>query len=235
VFVEIDENGNKTTNRVLGNLQELITVDMTQSWNWRSDGFPQAAIPKGVDSTGKLLAPDMSRGALYPDPSDPNKFWLFGGSTAIDNTTFVGWQQPQPNMYSLWSYDTQGDVWTAYDMSSYGIQKPASGPSVSIPKKGLAFWFNGMQDNGSSEETGVLQDTTRFLGGMVVLDLNDQSAKNLSTAGVSDQARVRGQMVHVPIPGSDGILVLIGGGTKPASNLEHDWKGKCWRFTLFHS
>jgi hypothetical protein len=233
VFVDIDENGNRTTNRVLGNLQELITVDMTKSWNWRSSGFPQAAIPKGQDSTGRLPAPDMSRGALYPDPSDPNKFWLFGGSTATDNTSFVGWQEPQPNAYSLWSYETQGDVWTAYDMSSYGIQKPSSGPSVSIPEKGLAFWFNGMQDNGSSADTTGLEDTSRFLDGMVVLDLNKQSAKNLSTSAVSNQARVRGQMVYVPVPDSDGILVLLGGGSKPSSDLEHDWKGTYWSFTSF--
>jgi hypothetical protein len=226
VFVGADSNGNQTKVRVLGNLQELITVDMTKSWNWRDNGFPQAAIPKGQDSTDTLPAPDMSRGALYPDPRDPNKFWLFGGSTAVDNTSFVGWQEPQPNAYSLWSYEAQDNVWTAYDMSQYGIQKPASGPTVSVPEKGLAFWFNGMQDNGSTTDTIILQDTTRFLDGMVVLDLNNQSAKNVSTSAVSDQARVRGQMVHVPLPGSDGILVLIGGGQKLSSNLEHDWDGE---------
>jgi hypothetical protein len=235
VFVAIDSNGNKTNSRVLGNLQELITVDMTTSWDWRANNFPQAAIPKGQDSTGTLPAPDMSRGALYPDPNDPHKFWLFGGSTAVDNTTFIGWQQQQPNAYSLWSYETQDNVWTAYDMSQYGIQKPASGPTVSIPDMGLAFWFNGMQDNGSTTDTIVLQDTTLFLDGMVVLDLNTQSAKNISTSAVSDQARVRGQMVHVPLSGSDGILVLMGGGQKPSTDVGHNWDGEFWHFTFMHS
>jgi hypothetical protein len=226
VFVNIDENGNKTDNRIMGNLQELITVDMTKSWNWRNDGFPQQVVPKSQDSTGQFQVPDMSRGALYPDPKNPDKFWLFGGTTAVDNTSFTGWQEPQPNAHSLWSYDGRTNTWAAYDMSSYGIQKPASGPTTSIPEKGLAFWFNGMQDNGSSTDTGVLQDTTRFLDGMVILDLNNQTAKNVSTSSVSNQARVRGQMVHIPVPGSDGILVLLGGGTKPTSDLTHDWKGK---------
>ncbi len=171
----------------------------------------------------------MSRGALYPDPKDLNKFWLFGGSTAIDNMSFVGWQWPQPGADSLWSYDTQLNSWTAYSMSQYGIQKPASGPTTYIPEKGLAFWFNGMQDNGSSAETTVLQSTTRFLTGMVVLDLNNQSARNLSTAAVSNKARVRGQMVHIPVPGSNGILVVIGGGEKSTLDLTHDWKGRCSR------
>lgn len=167
----------------------------------------------------------MSRGALYPDPTDSNKFWLFGGTTALDNITFTGWQSPQPGQYSLWSYEVSQDTWTAYDMSPYGINKPASGPTISIPSQGLAFWFNGMQDNGSSQETTVIQDTSRFLNGMVVLDLKKQAAVNISTAAVSDQARVRGMMVHVPLQGSDGILVLIGGGQKPVSDLEHNWKG----------
>lgn len=111
-------------------------------------------------------------------------------------------------------------------MSQYGIFKPAPGPATSIPEKGLAFWFNGMQDNGSSAETAVLQGTSRFLNGMVVLDLNNQSARNSLTAAVSIEARVREQTVHVPLPGSDGILVLIGGGQKSSSDLTHDWKGK---------
>ncbi len=200
---------------------------MSTSWDWKTD-FPQKEISKLRDSTGNLLVPDMSRGTLFPDPSNPNKFWLFGGSTAIDNMTFVGWQWPQPGADSLWSYDSLNNSWTAYNMSKYGIDKPASGASTSIPEKGLAFWFNGMQDNGSSAETTVLQGATRFLSGMVVLDLNNQTARNLSTAAVSSEARVRGQMVHVPLPGSDGILVLIGGGQKPTSDLTHDWKGELW-------
>ncbi|CZR65155.1 related to cell wall anchored protein [Phialocephala subalpina] len=224
VFTTYDQNGTEITNHTLGNNQNLITINMSTSWDWKAD-FPQKEIPKLQDSTGSLSVPDMSRGALYPDPSNPNKFWLFGGSTAMDNMTFVGWQWPQPGADSLWSYDSSNNTWTAYNMSKYGISKPASGPTTSIPEKGLAFWFNGMQDNGSSAETTVLQGSARFLSGMVVLDLNNQSARNLSTTAVSLQARVRGQMVHVPLPGSDGILVLIGGGAKSTSDLTHDWKG----------
>jgi hypothetical protein len=198
---------------------------MTKSWDWKAD-FPQKSIPKVKDSTNQLDVPDLARGALYPDPTNPKKFWLFGGSTISDNVTFTGWQAPLPNADSLWSYDSEFDSWTGYDMSKYGISRPASGPTVSIKEKGLAFWFNGMQDNGSSVDTASLQDSSRFLPGMVVLDLNKQEARNISTEGVSANARVRGQMVHVPLPGSDGILVLIGGGEKPTSDLEHNWKGQ---------
>jgi hypothetical protein len=207
---------------------------MTASWDWKVD-LPQKAIPKTMDSSNQIQVPDLSRGALYPDPTNPKKFWLFGGATTSDNITFAGWQSPQPNADSLWSYDSEVDSWTGYDMSQYGIARPASGPTVSIKEKGLAFWFNGMQDNGSSVETAALGDGIRFMPGMVVLDLNKQEARNISTDGVSDKARVRGQMVHVPLDGSDGILVLIGGGEKPTSDVEHSWKGNCTvSVSIFH-
>jgi hypothetical protein len=168
----------------------------------------------------------MSRGALYPDPTDPKKFWLFGGATAVDNTTFSGYQLPQPEAWSLWSYQSDADLWTGYDMSSSGIHRPASAPTIYVPGKGLAVWFNGMQDRGSAAETTVLDVTTRFLDGMVIVDLNKQTARNVSTAAVSGLARVRGGMVHIPLAGSDGIIVLVGGGEKTSADLTHDWKGE---------
>jgi hypothetical protein len=111
-------------------------------------------------------------------------------------------------------------------MSQFGIHKPASGSTTYVQDKGLAVWFNGMQDKGSAAETTVLDSATRFLDGMVIVDLKNQTARNVSTTAVSDLARVRGQMVHVPLAGSDGIIVLIGGGEKSSADLTHDWKGE---------
>jgi len=168
----------------------------------------------------------MSRGALYPDPTDPKKFWLFGGATATDNTTFNGYQLPQPEAWSLWSYQSDTDLWTGYDMSASGIHKPASAANTYVQDKGIAVWFNGMQDKGSAAETTVLDTTTRFLDGMVILDLKNQTARNVSTKAVSDLARVRGGMVHIPLAGSDGVIVLLAGGEKTSADLTHDWKGE---------
>jgi len=127
---------------------------------------------------------------------------------------------------SLWSYDADTSVWKSFDMSPFGLVRPCSGANTIIEEKGLAFWFNGEQDLGSSQESQVLNQTTKFLDGMVVLDLNNQTARNVSTTGVSNMARVRGQLTHVPLAGNDGLLVLLGGGEKPSNNLEHDWKGE---------
>lgn len=178
----------------------------------------------------------MSRGALYPDPTDPKKFWLFGGATATDNATFTGYQIPQPEAWSLWSYQADTDLWTGYDMTLSAIHKPASGPSTYVKDKGIAVWFNGMQDKGSAAETTVLDTTTRFLDGMVIVDLNKQTARNVSTKAVSALARVRGGMVHVPLVGSDGVIVLLGGGEKASTDLTHAWgKGKISLFFKWKS
>lgn len=111
-------------------------------------------------------------------------------------------------------------------MSPFGLVRPCSGASTIIKEKGLAFYFNGEQDLGSSEESQVLNQTTKFLVGMVVLNLFNQTATNVSTTGVSNLARVRGQLAHIPLAGNDGLLVLLGGGEKESNNLEHDWKGE---------
>jgi hypothetical protein len=177
----------------------------------------------------------MSRGALYPDPTNPSKFWLFGGSTSFENTSFAGYQWPQPNADSLWSYDSQANTWTSYSMSQYNISKPSSGISAYVQEKGLAFYLNGLQDSGSAVETSVLGNNSRFLDGMIVLDLNNETnptVRNISTAAVSDMARVRGGMVHVPLNESDGILVLLGGGEKLSSDLSPDWFGTSPRSTF---
>jgi hypothetical protein len=190
---------------------------MTISWDAKSS-VSIKSIPKNTS------VPYLTRGALYPDPAGPGKFFLFGGTDAIDNKTFPGYQRPQPEGTPLWSYDVTSNVWSASNKPS-DVLRPCSGASAIIEDKGMAFYFNGEQDAGSSRESTVIDDTTRFLDGMIVLDLSNQFARNLSTKAVSSQARVRGGMVHIPLAGSDGIMVVLGGGQKPSNNLLHDWKG----------
>ena len=56
---------------------------------------------------------------------------------------------------------------------------------------------------------------------MVVINTVDHSARNLSTSTVTmGLPRTRGQMVYVPGIGDKGILVLLGGSSKPVD--QHD-------------
>ena len=57
---------------------------------------------------------------------------------------------------------------------------------------------------------------------MVVVNITDQTARNLSTAHLGiDQARAGGQMQYIPGVSEKGILVLIGGSIFPASQLNN--------------
>jgi hypothetical protein len=193
---------------------------MTKSWG--SSNIPITSSPKNNTT------PYLSRGVLYPSQGDDNEFFLFGGTVPSDNNSFVGQQDPQPEGDALWSYAGVDAGWRSYNTGP-DIVRPCSGQSAVLEEKGLAYYFNGEQDNGSSITAEGLGATTKFLDGMLVIDLNTRTVKNFSTAGVDSQARVRGGMVHVPLPGSDGILALLAGGEKPADNLEHDWKGEFFR------
>lgn len=81
-----------------------------------------------------------------------------------------------------------------------------------------------MIDNGSSAETVILgvNNVNVFLPGMIVINTTnpDQSTRNLSTSALTgNQARARGQMQYVPNVGKNGILVQIGGSSKPVTEL----------------
>jgi hypothetical protein len=160
---------------------------------------------------------------LFPKPDSSNQFFLFGGTTDTVNTSFAGFQSPKPEGQNLWFYDAPSNEWNSF--ATPNILRPASGAGTVLEERGIAFYFNDEQDNGSSTAASTLGGATEFWDGMLRIDLESQNIKNLSTAAVSSEARVRASMVHVPLVGSDGILVPLGGGQKRASNLEHDWKG----------
>lgn len=76
--------------------------------------------------------------------------------------------------------------------------------------------MNGEIDSGSSLETKGLGDGSIVgLGGMIVINTNNQTARNVSTYGLSkDRPRTRGLLQYIIGISSNGILVQIGGNQK---------------------
>lgn len=161
------------------------------------------------------------RGGLFEGPDDEN-IWLYGGTTSWWNTSFPGIQFPQSDYYSLWSYNTSDQLWMEHSVYNDAPLRPSSGAYAEAPELGLAFYFNGEIDSGSSKETQSLgTDQKIFLEGMIVLNLTDGTARNISTTAVSGSLpRSRGVLEYVPGYGEKGILVAIGGTYKNVSN--HD-------------
>lgn len=101
--------------------------------------------------------------------------------------------------------------------------RPSSGSYAEAPNLGLGFFFNGGIDSGSSTNLQVLSNDTKiWLTGMVVLDLETKTARNVSTAKLlDDNPRSRGRMVYVEGVGRKGVLVALGGSYKPASDASN--------------
>ncbi len=94
--------------------------------------------------------------------------------------------------------------------------RPSSGSSTEARDQGLNFYLNGEIDSGSSLETEGLGDGNVVgLGGMIVINTNNQTVRNVSTYGLTgDRPRTRGLLQYISGISSNGILVQIGGNQK---------------------
>lgn len=200
----------------------LIAIDLSASWDWKTN-ISETALKKTSNPTTGSTVPSLVRGALYQGAANDSNIYLYGGTTSYINTSFPGWQPPSPSTYSLWSYNTVSKKWDQFDTTSASPYRPNSGAYTEAPDQGLAFYFNGEIDSGSSTATQVLGDFVKiFLTGMIVIDTSQHTVRNLSTNAVSgDQPRTRGRLQYVPGIGEKGILVSFGGSQKQVTELDN--------------
>ncbi|KAF2086455.1 hypothetical protein K490DRAFT_44039 [Saccharata proteae CBS 121410] len=190
----------------LGFNSYLVQIDMSKSWD-AATNFSETVIGRfGNSSTGQN-PPSVVRGGLYRGPANSTNLFTFGGSTFLANTSFPGWESPTPDHYSLWSYDTSLQTWGHYDLTAASPRRPNRGAMAEAATNGLAFWLNGEIDRGSSD---VTYSISQYVGGMIVLNLNDQSAQNVSTADLG-LPRLAGGLVFIDQIGQDGALIAFGG------------------------
>lgn len=201
----------------------IFEIDMSDSWD-ANINLSETRIGRFGNSLMGSNPPNMVRGALYRGPINDSRIFTFGGTTFIANTTDPDWQAPSSDQYSLWSYDTTLMTWGQYDISHAVPRRPAWGSIAEFMAKGVAFFLNGEIDRGSSNVLystaeyigGSLANGTNdeitYLGGMAVIDMPTQTARNVSTEGLG-APRVSGGLVHTPMFGKseDGTLVAFGG------------------------
>lgn len=198
----------------------MITVNLNTSWDWKAN-ISETAVNITADPTTGSVPPQVVRGTLYQGTEDDDSIYLYGGTTSYANVSFPGWQNSVAPTYSLWSYDPGSTQWSQFDVSQNAPYRPSNGAAAEAVDQGLAFYFNGELDSGSSQQLGIIAGTNVFVSGMVVINTTDQNARNLSTAQVSpDLARARGRMQYIPGAGEKGVLVLIGGSSFPANQLD---------------
>ena len=194
----------------------LITVDLVKSWDWKTNISLNANFKDKNPKTGTSV-PVTSIGTLYEGGADDHHIYLWGGSTSPLNTSSEGNRTPLPSQYSLWPYSVTEGTWGQVDTGLTIDNRPSGGASAEAPEQGLGFYFNGQLTSRSETQTKFTMDADakQYLGGMVVIDTNKQTARNLSTqAVVGDYPRSRGKMQYVKDFGAKGILVQIGGNQK---------------------
>lgn len=176
----------------------MINVNLSNSWDWKTNISETVSNITADPSTGSL-PPQVVRGTLYEGTQNDDSIYLYGGTTSYANTSFPGWQPPYPSANSLWSYDPESTRWSQLDIGQSAPYRPSNGAAAEAVDQGIAFYFNGELDSGSSQQNGLVTGTNVFVSGMVVINTTDQTAKNLSTTQVSaDLARARGRMQYVP-------------------------------------
>ena len=203
----------------------MININLTSSWDWKtniSESFVNITANPDIGSA----PPQIVRGTLYEGDHSDSRVFLYGGTTSFANTSFPGWQHPEASSYPLWSYDPDSLTWEEYSVGSNASYRPSSGAAAEAPDQGLAFYFNGLIDNGSSTDTGVLavNNVDIFLPGMIVINtLNPAGgARNLSTNTITGaQARAGGALQYIQGVGSNGILIQLGGSSKAITALNH--------------
>ncbi|KAF2405298.1 hypothetical protein EJ06DRAFT_19966 [Trichodelitschia bisporula] len=202
----------------LGSNQWIIQVDMSSSWDWKTNISETTRDKVENDETGSLPPNSMLRGAMYSGPAHSDVVYTFGGSKFALNTSFTD-TYPEASSYTLWSLNITSGAWRQFDVKEASPLRPSRGAYAEAKDQALGFYFNGQLDKGSSTDTVGMGKTTIGLTGMVVFNFTDPAqpkASNVSTASIDDKtAAVGGSLTYVPGVGDKGILVAAGGAAIP--------------------
>ncbi|USP76833.1 hypothetical protein yc1106_04107 [Curvularia clavata] len=215
-------NGTNVTSPILGTNGWMITIPLNVTWDWQVN-IAVNAEAKNVKgpSTGQL-PPSLIRGHMFHGPLDQPSVYRYGGTTYMGNMSFETFIWPDNSVYGLWSYTYgAGYPWARYTRDRDSPQLPNHGAAAEAIDQGLGFYLNGQIDWGSNSKTADIfpktLDSYTPLEGMIVLDLETQSGKNISTSGLRDGVpRVGGTMEYFGSIGAMGVLVALGGQVQPS-------------------
>ncbi|KAG0642578.1 hypothetical protein HOY80DRAFT_607470 [Tuber brumale] len=218
-----DKDFQKAGDKPVGFNKNLISLTLNEVWNWTTTmPFEILDADQRVPSNGNA-PPALSRGALWPYQ---DSLYLYGGSTSRLNDSFIGYQSPKTEDTVLWRFDTLSLEWSPQQLrSSDGRKVPrlSNGASAVVEDRGLAFYYGGQTDNGTSPD---MQDSTaiNFSNEFYVFDLKNGIARALPMDLVG-AGRADAQMIYIPEVGRKGILVLFGGSIKPIGEADDKFRG----------
>ncbi|KAJ8118816.1 hypothetical protein OPT61_g287 [Boeremia exigua] len=202
-------------NNSLGYNPFMLQLDMTQSWDWQKNISWLAFETEPNPKTGTSVRQAMVAGSLFHGPYSSPEVWTYGGTIFRGNESFLNAVNPnafrdQSNIYPLWSFDNNTNIWSQFDIGT--LNTPSYGSSAEAADQGLAFYLHGRTDNGTNIGAKDSGDNQILLDGMVIVDLLHHSSTNVSTSGMKDpQPRLGGGLQYIPNIGESGLLVALGG------------------------
>lgn len=165
--------------------------------------------------------PNLIRGHMFQGPDNVTEVFNFGGTTYMNNRSFVGYVRPDSSQYPLWTYDaSKNGFWNQHTIGQTWL--PNHGAAAEDVEKGLGFYLGGQIDFGTSTKTQKFNDITQNLymplDGMLILNLVnlDGTAANITTSTMNRSTpRVGGTLEYIAAVGDSGILVALGGQIQP--------------------
>ncbi|EAT86292.2 hypothetical protein SNOG_06461 [Parastagonospora nodorum SN15] len=193
----------------------MITIPLASTWDWKLNITETVQAKNVTNPNTGTLPPSQIRGAMFHGPNNQAEVYVYGGTTFMGNQSFEAYTRPDSSAYPLWSYTYGASTpWGQYAGDTAWM--PNHGAATEAIDQGLAFYLNGQIDWGTSSKTfDILPKTDAIyvpIQGMLILDLNTQSARNLSTSKLRGGApRVGGTMEYIASIGDNGVLVALGG------------------------
>ncbi|OAL21572.1 hypothetical protein AYO22_07968 [Fonsecaea multimorphosa] len=230
-FVDFGANGQQDWSTITSGINEnLISVDMTASWDWKTNvSISQNPREESGSVPGMKWPVNLHDGSLFGGLESSTTLYMFGGTTSSFNQSFPNFEVPPTTQYGLWTYDMDAQVWAAVDTSGSLETTPSWGANAEAPDQGLAFYVGGQIDSGTANTTQFLGNDTVGVGGMVILDTTSNSVTNVTVDDAVKSNRQGAGMVYVDNFGDAGVLVLIGGETQADGLLPMD---EIWVFDI---
>ncbi|EXJ57685.1 uncharacterized protein A1O5_12475 [Cladophialophora psammophila CBS 110553] len=230
-YVDFGADGQQDWSTITSGINEnLISVDMTASWDWQTNvSISQSARHESGSVAGMQWPVNVHDGSLFGGLESSSTLYMFGGTTSSFNQSFPYFEIPPTTQYGLWTYDMNADVWAAVDTSGSLDTIPSWGANAEAPDRGLAFYVGGQIDGGTANTTQFLVDDTVGVGGMVVLDTTSNAIKNVTVDDAVKSNRQGAGLVYVDNFGDAGVLVLLGGETQADGLIPMD---EIWVFDV---
>ncbi|KAH5221193.1 hypothetical protein HBH68_037800 [Parastagonospora nodorum] len=208
-------NGTDIRGPIIGINSYMITIPLDSTWDWKLNITETAQAKNVTNPNTGTLPPSQIRGAMFHGPNNQAEVYVYGGTTFMGNQSFEAYTRPDSSAYPLWSYTYGASTpWGQYAGDTAWM--PNHGAATEAIDQGLAFYLNGQIDWGTSSKTfDILPKTDATyvpIQGMLILDLNTRSARNVSTSKLRGGApRVGGTMEYIASIGDNGVLVALGG------------------------